>query len=148
MAQTQCSKPPIKAANDEKMAMQPKLAIYSIDAIAALASGELSVSMSELLGCDYLFIQHPCKTLLTHDCHILPTLNQLIATLKIAPQHKIFVGVHETAEGELRFERLNCEWQTLQATHIHRIKLCDDEQVSFMKMIFDCSSPYELQPAL
>jgi hypothetical protein len=142
MAQTQLAFSANKAANDEKMAVQPTLALHSLDAVAALTCGELSLSVSELLGCDYVFLQHPSKTLLTHDRHILPTLNQLIHTLELDPQNKIFIGVHENADGELRFERFNCEWQENQAVHIHRINLCDDEQISFIQMIFNCSSPY------
>lgn len=114
---------------------------HQLDTAAALHTGELSVTVSELLGCDYVFIQHPAKTLFIHERHLADTLNQIVSILKLAPRQKIFIGLHENAQQELRFYRFTCEWQDASAANVSRTLIADSEQYEFTKMIFDCSSP-------
>lgn len=143
MAQSQSARPTTKPSGPA--APQPALTLHQFDTAQALLNGELNVTVSELLGCDYIFIQHPAKTLLTHERRLANTLNQIIHILELAPRQKIFVGVHEDAQRELLFHRFTCDWQGASATNVSRTLITDDEQYEFMKMIFDCSSPC-LQP--
>lgn len=123
--------------------VQPAISLHQSDVAQALSSGDLAVTISELLGCDYVFIKHPAETLLMHERHITPTLNQIISALGLTPGQKIFIGAHETESAEVHFSRLNCDWQGATATKVTRTTITDSEQVDFMRMIFDCSSSFE-----
>lgn len=140
MAHSQSARPVAKTT--DSTAAQSSTALHQFDIAQACSKGELNISVSELLGCDYIFIQHPAKTLLMHERHIANTLNQLIELLTLTPKQKIFIGLHEDAQNTLRFYRFSCEWRDYRATNVSRTLITDNDQNEFMQMIFDCSSPF------
>jgi hypothetical protein len=131
----------------ETVSNQPALTVHQSEVAQSLSnalnSGELTVTISELLGCDYVFIKYPANTSLMYERHITQTINQLISVLGLTPGQKIFIGAHEDEAGEACFARFNCEWQGFTATQVTSTAIANNEQADFMRMIFDCSSPYE-----
>lgn len=123
--------------------VQPAISLHQSDVAQALTSGDIAITISELLGCDYVFLKHPSETLLMHTRHITSTLNKLISILDLTPGQKIFINTHETEHGDVHFARLTCDWQGATATRVTSTAVTDSEQIDFMRMIFDCSSPYE-----
>lgn len=114
----------------------------TLDVARALRSGEMAISLSEMLGCDYVFVQHPAKTLLMHNRHLADTLTDLVRLLAMPPTQKIFIGLYYNAQNELRFQRFNCEWQGKKAIKVEATPIVDAEQWEFTRMMYDCSSPY------
>ncbi len=116
--------------------------LQDLDVDRALRCGELSVTLSELLGCDYVFIHHPAKTLIMHDRHLADTLTNLVQSLGLPPTQKIFIGLYRDTQDDLRFYRLVCEWQGKKALRVERMAITDDEQWEFTRMMYECSSPH------
>lgn len=125
----------------------PKPTPSEFDITEAIRRGTVLISASELLGCDYIFIQHPAKTLLMHERQIVNTLNQLLAHFSLSPKQKVFVSLHTDPHGDLRFYRFECEWDGALAKRVTRQVVTDNDQGAFMQMIYDCSSPLEPESA-
>lgn len=107
----------------------------------ALNQGKLNLSMSPLLGCDYVFIGHkPDETLLDPD-NIQRTLNDILRLLPVVPKQTIFIAVHETADYERHFSRYDFVWANQNVESITKLDIEQIEQIDFMEMIYNCSSP-------
>jgi hypothetical protein len=107
----------------------------------ALNQGKLSLNLSPLLGCDYIFIGHkPGEKLLDAE-HVQRTLNDILRLLPVVPKQTIFIAVYETPELERHFTRFDFVWLNQNAESITKVDINRSEQIDFMEMIYNCSSP-------
>lgn len=107
----------------------------------ALNQGKLSLSMSPLLGCDYVFIGHKQDENLLDPENINRTLNDILRLLPVVPKQTIFIAVYETPDFERHFSRYDFVWSNQNAESITKIDIDQTEQIDFMEMIYNCSSP-------
>ncbi len=107
----------------------------------ALNQGKLTLSMSPLLGCDYIFIGHKQDEDLLNTENVQRTLNDILRLLPVAPKQTIFITVYETPDCERHFSRYDFVWLNQNAESITKIEIDQTEQIDFMEMIYNCSSP-------
>lgn len=107
----------------------------------ALNHGKLTLSMSPLLGCDYIFIGHKNDGDLLDPENIHRTLNDILRLLPVIPKQTILIAVYETSDFERHFSRYDFTWANQQAESITKLEIDQPEQIDFMEMIYNCSSP-------
>ena len=107
----------------------------------ALNQGKIGLSMSPLLGCDYIFISHKNDGGLLDPENIQRTLNDILRLLPVVPKQTIFITVYETPDFERHFSRYDFVWANQNAESITKIEINQPEQIDFMEMIYNCSSP-------
>lgn len=107
----------------------------------ALNQGKLSLNLSPLLGCDYIFIGHKPEEPLLDTEHIQRTLNDILRLLPVIPKQTIFIAVYETPELDRHFIRYDFIWLNQNAESITKVDINQPEQIDFMEMIYNCSSP-------
>lgn len=107
----------------------------------ALNQGRLMISVSPLLGCDYVFVKHaPDETLLDME-NIQRTLNDTLRLLPVTPKQTIFISVTDADDLNYEFARYDFVWTNQNADSITKIDIAQKEQADFMEMIYNCSSP-------
>lgn len=99
------------------------------------------ISVSELLGRDYLFID---------SCEVnLPLLNtdlsqallcELIQRLDLDESQTMTISVDASDEAALKFVRHELSWQKGKVTKMKSIEITQSEQREFMEMIWRCST--------
>lgn len=108
----------------------------------ALNRGKLLLSISPLLGCDYVFIKHETDELLLDTDNIQRTLNDILRMLTVTPKQTIFIAVTDQIDGDtLQFARYDFVWNNQNVESITKIDITQNEQIDFMEMIYNCSSP-------
>jgi hypothetical protein len=106
----------------------------------ALNKGKLALSVSPLLGCDYVFVKHDVNEMLLDCDNIQRTFNDILRLLTVTPKQTIFIAVTDT-DGELQFTRYDFTWSSQNVESITKIDITQTEQIDFMEMIYNCSSP-------
>jgi hypothetical protein len=107
----------------------------------ALNQGRLLISVSPLLGCDYVFIKHLPNEILLDNENIQRTLNDTLRLLPVTPKQTIFIAVTDTDDLNYQFARYDFVWASQNAESITKIDIAQKEQTDFMEMIYNCSSP-------
>ncbi len=99
------------------------------------------VSVSQLLGRDYIFINAQGINLqLQNPAAMHSLLNDLIQHLELAEAHTVAVTVDESSTGELRFIRHDLTWYKHKVCSIESTAIIHTEQHEFMDMIWRCST--------
>ncbi len=99
------------------------------------------VSVSQLLGRDYIFIDTKATPLpIDKPTCLYPLLDDLIARLELAETHTVAVGVQELPCGNASFTRHDLTWNAHKICHVESIKITQPEQHEFMDMIWRCST--------
>lgn len=106
----------------------------------ALNQGRLVVSVSPLLGCDYVFVKHAVDDLLFDAENIQRTLNDILRLLSVVPKQTIFISVTDEDE-TTQYSRYDFVWTNQNAESITKTEITQKEQADFMEMIYSCSSP-------
>ncbi len=107
----------------------------------ALNQGRLMVSVSPLLGCDYVFVKHAADECLMDTDNIQRTLIDTLRLLPVTPKQTIFISVMDTDDLNYQFTRYDFTWTNQNAESITKIDITQKEQADFMEMIYNCSSP-------
>jgi hypothetical protein len=108
----------------------------------ALNKGQLLLSISPLLGCDYVFIKHEADEQLLDAENIQRTLNDILRMLTVTPKQTIFIAVADEIDGDTpQFARYDFVWNNQNVESITKIDITQNEQIDFMEMIYNCSSP-------
>lgn len=115
---------------------------HSFDVAKAVQQGELVLSLSTMLGCDYIFVSHKAAHKLLENQRLATTIRELLDILETSPQQSMVVSAAETATGELVFTRYDYKWENRQVCNVIPARVTHRDQVDFMRMMFDCSSTY------
>ena len=113
---------------------------HSFEVANAAQRGELVLSLSTMLGCDYIFVSHKGAHDLLGAQRIQTTIRELLDILETSPHQSMVVSADETTNGVLSFTRYDYKWENRQVTNVIPNRVIHNEQVEFMKMMFDCST--------
>lgn len=118
-----------------------RLSSPSRSAVAdAVARGELVLSLSTMLGCDYIFVNHKGMHELLQPRQANKTIRELLDMLDTSPYQSMVIAADETPEGTVSFTRYEYSWENRQVTKVSIMPVTHSEQIEFMQMMFDCSS--------
>lgn len=116
---------------------------HNIDAPAvtkAVQLGEFVLSISNMLGCDYIFISHSGLHPLLSEKYLQRTIRELLDMLDTSPRQSLIVSADEAPDGTLKFTRYDYLWENRKVTKIMPNNIDNKDQVDFMCMMYDCSS--------
>ena len=113
---------------------------HSFDVAKAAQEGELVLSLSTMLGCDYIFVSHKGAHQLLESQRLATTIRELLDILETSPHQSMVVSADETATGELIFTRYDYTWEKRQVSNVIPARVTNTDQVDFMRMMFDCST--------
>jgi hypothetical protein len=113
---------------------------HSFDVTAAIQRGELVLSLSTMLGCDYIFLSHKGHHDLLGQKHVETTIRELLDILETSPFQSMVIGADEAINGELVFTRYDYKWENRQVSDVIATRVSHVDQADFMQMMFDCSS--------
>lgn len=118
----------------------PSHGLKGFDVASAVARGEFVLSLSTMLGCDYIFVNHKGPHELLQLKHADKTIRELLDLLDTSPHQSMVVSVTENTEGKLNFTRYDYAWENRQVTKVSATPVTHKDQIDFMQMIFDCST--------
>lgn len=99
------------------------------------------VSISQLLGRDYLFIDTQGVNLpLGNKSLMYSLLGDLVQQLELAETHVVVISVDESPSGAISFIRHDLAWYKHQVCRIESTSITHPEQYEFMDMIWRCST--------
>lgn len=99
------------------------------------------VSVSQLLGRDYLFINsREIELPLKNPGALHSLLDDVIQQLELPETHTVAVSVDESLTGILSFIRHDLTWYKHKICHVESITITHPEQHEFMEMIWRCST--------
>ena len=99
------------------------------------------VSVSQLLGRDYLFINTREIELPVNNPALMHSLlDSLIQQLALVETHTVAVSVEESVTGALSFVRHDLTWYKHKICRVNSIAITHSEQHEFMEMIWRCST--------
>ncbi|HOY23782.1 MAG TPA: hypothetical protein PK002_11550 [Cellvibrio sp.] len=99
------------------------------------------VSVSQLLGRDYIFISSQgIKLPRKNPTAMHNLLNDLVRQLELAETHTVAVTVNESTSGELTFTRHDLTWYKHKVCRVDSVVITNQEQHEFMDMIWRCST--------
>ncbi|MGB3609736.1 MAG: hypothetical protein WA987_05090 [Cellvibrio sp.] len=108
---------------------------------SAIDLSQLQISVSQLLGYDYVFIGGPGVPASFNDLSGTRTaLLQLIDLLKVVPEQSVFVILDGSADAP-RFTRYEAVWNRDDLVSVQPTLIENPEQQEFINMIWQCSSP-------
>lgn len=113
---------------------------HSFDVAEAVQRGELALSLSTMLGCDYIFVSHKGIHDLLETSHLATTIRELLDILETSPLQSMVVSADETTTGDLIFTRHDYKWENRQVSNVISTHITHADQVDFMRMMFDCST--------
>lgn len=112
---------------------------------SAVARGELSLSLSSMLGCDYIFVSY--QDLRNQGMHPLlqpqnagRTIRELLDLLDTPPHQSMVIAVEQTLDADTLFTRYDYIWENRQVAKVSLTAVTHSEQVDFMRMMFECST--------
>lgn len=118
----------------------PSHSSHSFDVAEAVQRGELVLSLSTMLGCDYIFVSHKGAHKLLGSPRLATTIRELLDILETSPYQSMIVSADETTSGELTFTRYDYKWEDRQVSQVIASRVTHADQADFMRMMFDCST--------
>ena len=115
---------------------------HSFDVAEAVKRGEFVLSLSNMLGCDYIFVSHKGTHELLSVKRLETTIRELLDILETSPYQSMIVSADETATGDLVFTRYDYKWENRQVLNVVPTRVTRADQADFMRMMFDCSTTY------
>ena len=106
----------------------------------AVQRGEFTLSISNMLGCDYIFVSHTGNHELLAPTHLATTIRELLEILETSPHQSTVISVDETLSGDLAFTRHDYKWENRQVVDVICSRVTNIEQIDFIQMMFDCST--------
>jgi len=121
-------------------ATAPVVKLHNSAVAQAIQQGKLYLSLSPLLGCDYVFISHKQDIELLTNQQITSTIQEIIEILELSPRQSVLVSVDERVDGHMMFTRHDYTWNNSRVTQVVTMSVTVQEQIDFMSMMFNCSS--------
>lgn len=118
----------------------PSHNLKGFDVASAVARGEFALSLSTMLGCDYIFVSHKGTHGLLQPSCVDKTIRELLDLLDTSPYQSMVVSADETPDGQLSFTRYDYAWENRQITKVSITPVTHNDQIDFMQMMFDCST--------
>lgn len=118
------------------------LSSHNFDVAEAVQRGELVISLSTMLGCDYIFVSHKGHHELLQSSRLGTTIRELLDILETSPTQSMVISADELGAGELVFTRYDYKWENRQVLCVISTRVTHPDQVDFMRMMFDCSTTY------
>lgn len=123
----------------------PQSSLKNFSVASAIARGELSLSLSSMLGCDYIFVSY--QDLRNQGMHPLlqpqnasRTIRELLDLLDAPPHQSMVIAVEQALDAEILFTRYDYAWENRQVAKVSMTVVNHSEQIEFMQMMFDCST--------
>ncbi|WP_331347025.1 hypothetical protein [Cellvibrio sp. UBA7661] len=113
---------------------------HTFDVAQAVERGEFVLSLSTMLGCDYIFVSHKGAHELLGSNRLEITIRELLDILETSPYQSMVVSADELADGKLVFTRYDYKWENRQVTQVAPTLITSPDQADFMQMMFDCST--------
>lgn len=114
--------------------------LKGFDVATAVARGEFHLSLSTMLGCDYIFVSHKGTHELLQPKRADKTIRELLDLLDTSPHQSMVISADETANGTTNFTRYDYAWENRQVTKVSITPVTHNDQIDFMQMMFDCST--------
>ena len=114
--------------------------VHNFDVAQAVERGEFVLSLSTMLGCDYIFLSHKGDHELLELSRIETTIRELLDMLDTSPHQSMVVGADENSSGTLTFTRYDYKWENRQISNVVPSRVTHADQADFMQMMFDCST--------
>lgn len=108
--------------------------------VRAVELGELVLSVSTMLGCDYIFVSHNGPHILLSPQHLHRTIRELLDMLDTSPRQSLVVSADDLPNGELKFTRYDYIWENRKVTRVAPNHVSHPDQIDFMQMMFECST--------
>ncbi len=118
----------------------PCHSLNGFDVASAVTRGELVLSLSTMLGCDYIFVSHRGTHELLHPKRADKTIRELLDLLDTSPHQSMVIGADEAPDGQLHFTRYDYVWENRQVTKTSVTPVTHSDQIDFMQMMVDCSA--------
>ncbi|PUA29989.1 MAG: hypothetical protein B0W54_05500 [Cellvibrio sp. 79] len=118
----------------------PSHNLKGFDVASAVARGEFVLSLSTMLGCDYIFVSHKGPHELLQLKCADKTIRELLDLLDTSPHQSMIVGADEITNGQLTFTRYDYAWENRQVAKVSVTSITNADQIDFMQMMFDCST--------
>jgi hypothetical protein len=119
---------------------QPKLSLHNFDIAKAVQQQRLKLNMSELLGCDYIFVNPHNAQELFSPARIALSIQELVDILEVKPQQVVIVLIDDSVDP--RFIRQDFTWSKGRIEQVNASAVTIPDQIEFLKMMLDCSTPY------
>ncbi len=113
---------------------------HDFDVAQAVERGEFVLSLSTMLGCDYIFLSHKGDHHLLELNRIETTIRELLDILGTSPHQSMVVSADENTAGALTFTRYDYRWENRQVSNVIPTRVTHADQADFMQMMFDCST--------
>ncbi|WP_062067623.1 hypothetical protein [Cellvibrio sp. OA-2007] len=113
---------------------------HDFDVAQAVERGEFVLSLSTMLGCDYIFLSHKGDHPLLELNRIDTTIRELLDILDTSPHQSMVVSADENTTGALTFTRYDYTWDNRQVSNVIPTRVTHADQADFMQMMFDCST--------
>lgn len=113
---------------------------HGFDVAQAVERGDFVLSLSTMLGCDYIFLSHKGNHELLEFNRIETTIRELLDILETSPHQSMVVSADENASGTLTFTRYDYKWENRQVSNVIPSRVTHADQADFMQMMFDCST--------
>lgn len=108
--------------------------------LRAIESGEFVLSVSNMLGCDYIFINHKGFHPLLSPQQLHKTIRELLDILDTSPRQSLIVSADQETSGKLLFTRYDYVWENRKVVRVNPSLITNPEQNDFMQMMLECSS--------
>lgn len=102
------------------------------------------VSVSQLLGRDYIFIDTHYVKLPDNQNATQALFEDLVKQLGLAEAHTVIITFEELNGRELSFTRHDLSWYKHKICRVESFATTKPEQQEFMNMIWQCSTPASL----
>jgi len=100
-----------------------------------------SVSISQLLGRDYVFFEPTNSLFMPVDpVNLSQFIEKLVHQLELTEAHTVIVSIRKSATGQAMFTRHDVTWYRHRVCHVNSLDITHPEQHEFMEMIWNCSS--------
>lgn len=113
---------------------------YNFDVAKAVQEQRIRLNMSQLMGCDYIFITPHQAAELFGPTQLAVSLREIIQILEVNPRQTLIILIDDNAQH--RFTRLEYTWNQGNLEQIIPQPVNTREQIEFMEMMLDCSTLY------
>lgn len=113
---------------------------HNFDIATAVQEQRLTLTMSELMGCNYVFVTPLRAQALFTGERMASSIQELVSILEINPHQTVIILINNNADN--RFTRLEFTWKDGRAEQMNTLAITTNEQIDFMEMMLDCSTLY------
>lgn len=142
MSSSQTMGSPAQAAIAAPEQVHSPLTLYHFELAQALHQNRLQIGHSQLLGCDYVFINAQLCPELFSEKRLLQNLQELLEILELRLQQTALVQIDDSDADYPQFIRYELTFNRQHLKAVTPVPVIQPEQQEFMRMLWDCSSSY------